>query len=199
MNQWQLWFQEWAQMFLVVYTGTHVSEQYQMASMINTLTLEQLQRFRFRPRVTQLTKSLKLPFRRYSPGPCQNNSQILKPPAWDNETPRAFHLWVPCPLHQYWRQQVSTVEFEIVVQLQRKKTPWDRPWGWRRGRGPQGQGGCQRGTQWRLSPYPPHQRQRPRWKLQKGMRLPWLFSLLPTPDVRKWSLQLSRKRLSFSR
>ena len=51
-----------------------VSEQYQMACMINALTRSGL-------RMKQLSRILKLLFRRYSPGLCRNNSLILKPPA----------------------------------------------------------------------------------------------------------------------
>ena len=42
------WFQEWARMFLVANEDTHVSDQYQMACIINSLIRVQLHRFMFR-------------------------------------------------------------------------------------------------------------------------------------------------------
>ena len=108
----------------------------------------------------------------------------------------SFPLWVSPALGRY-----PGHDPKIVVQLQRQKTPRDRLWGPRRGgRGPWGQGGCQRGTQRRFLPYSPCQKHR-RLKqiLQKGTQLPQLFSLLPAPEIRKWSIQLSWKRLSLGR
>ena len=70
-----------------------VSEQYQMACMINALTRKQLQRFTFRSESDTTLEEFKLPFCRYSPGPCGNNSPISKPPTC--ETTRHQGLFIP--------------------------------------------------------------------------------------------------------
>ena len=64
------WFQEQACMVLVVYKGNHVSEQYQMACMINALTLQQ--HFMFRPESDTTLEGFKTAFSEIfsQPMPC---------------------------------------------------------------------------------------------------------------------------------
>ena len=94
-------FQEWARMFLVAYEGTHMSEQYQLACMINTLKREQLQQFMFRPESDTTLEEFKTAFLEIFSRPLPKQFADLEAARMcDNETPRAFlsrcESLVPC-------------------------------------------------------------------------------------------------------
>ena len=131
-------------MFLVAYKGTDVSNQYQMACMINALTREQLQRFTFRPESDSTLEEFKTVFSEiFFWSKPKQFADLETAHMRDNETSRAFlfPLRGSCSLHQDQRQSVSTVGFpqkdvgiqhlegysghdrETVVQLQRQTTP----------------------------------------------------------------------------